>query len=52
MQRVSLLRAADTIKNDVVITAKRKSTETVAALAAEGPEGRTQVARKFQCCSS
>ncbi len=40
------VRAADTINTDVVITAKRKSTETVAALAAE-LEGRTQVARNL-----
>ena len=40
------IRAADTINTDVVITAKRKSTETVAALAAE-LEGRTQVARNL-----
>ena len=41
-----MLRATDSLKTDVVITAKRKSAETVAALAPE-LEGREQVARNL-----
>ncbi|WP_354667082.1 autotransporter domain-containing protein [Acinetobacter sp. A3] len=41
-----VLRATDSLKTDVVITAKRKSAETVAALAPE-LEGREQVARNL-----